>query len=907
MSVLSRFSDLIPQWGPYSKKYMGISRIADESRREGIRFDVCVHPTMANSSVPVPNVTVPCGYHPWTCSNDLSHFSYRYDLEWKDAVYADVSFSRISSEAYLIRTQFVNNTELAQNCLLNIFSALEYPHASYCKITLPPKFLFKNAVDYTVYSYAQKRPWDEENPDGMKKGTFLDPLFSGGTGLGDRVENTHVPFLELKPFGAVPGDRVAYDFKSDKEFFNAALALRYRTVGEENEFSIFRINGRQVSLKRSDELNFAFIPIGHVTKGQISIDFVSEGTLGIEFDCLAMIESVNIPNVKARTAQHETQPLIQECRFGEGYDAKLHYREINQTYGILTNNERTRYRRLETGTLEDALLSRLSNADVTFDELTKTFTSSFSNKKSDPGFFHNTVVHSIYIQPNSSRTEYAVVYKDHFTPLADEEYEHIYENAKKSLEPVRYTAQGEKYALSNELLKSALLTNVVYPIYRHGEYIVHHTPGKRWDCLYTWDSGFIALGLLENNTRLAEYILDTYLSETDNPDFAFLHHGSPVPVQFYQYFEMLSRSNEKNGLYAYYDRAKQYYDFMAGKTKGSTTAKFKSGLTTTYDYFYSSSGMDDYPPQHFMIKNKLQKYACPCISTSQVIRAAKILRMIAGKLGRQEDLLEYEKDIERFTAALQQTAWDEEAGYFSYVLHDDDGLPAGFFKTPEGENLNKGMDGIYPLIAGVCTPQQKQRILFHLMNEKEMWSKVGISAVDRSASYYRDNGYWNGSVWFSHQWFIWKTMLDLGETDFAFKIADTALNAWKKETDHSYYTFEMLNIETGRGGWFHHFGGLSAPINIWTNAYYRPGRLSSGLDVWIDYQQFTPQNDGCEIQFGYHGNQEQYSMIAVLDDGGSYRAALNGEEFPFYERFPGVIELTFNGAVRGGTVVITRV
>ena len=36
-------------------------------------------------------------------------------------------------------------------------------------------------------------------------------------------------------------------------------------------------------------------------------------------------------------------------------------------------------------------------------------------------------------------------------------------------------------------------------------------------------------------------------------------------------------------------------------------------------------------------------------------------------------------------------------------------------------------------------------------------------AVDMSASSYRDDGYWNGAVWFSHQWFFWKTMLDLGE------------------------------------------------------------------------------------------------------------------------------------------------
>ena len=63
----------------------------------------------------------------------------------------------------------------------------------------------------------------------------------------------------------------------------------------------------------------------------------------------------------------------------------------------------------------------------------------------------------------------------------------------------------------------------------------------------------------------------------------------------------------------------------------------------------------------------------------------------------------------------------------------------------------------------------------------KMMSKVGISAVNMKAGYYATNGYWNGNVWFSHQWFVWKTMLDIGEADFAYKIAKVALDSWKRE------------------------------------------------------------------------------------------------------------------------------
>ena len=77
---------IIPLWGPYSKKYMGISRIMRESGIPGARWDLVVYPTYANSAVSVPNVTVPSDYHPWNCDDEGKYFRYRYELLWKDMV-----------------------------------------------------------------------------------------------------------------------------------------------------------------------------------------------------------------------------------------------------------------------------------------------------------------------------------------------------------------------------------------------------------------------------------------------------------------------------------------------------------------------------------------------------------------------------------------------------------------------------------------------------------------------------------------------------------------------------------------------------------------------------------------------------------------------------------------------------
>ena len=231
------------------------------------------------------------------------------------------------------------------------------------------------------------------------------------------------------------------------------------------------------------------------------------------------------------------------------------------------------------------MTARLSNSDVTFDDVTESFTGAFSRKHSDDGFFHNAIVHTLFVKPNSKHIEYAVISKDETEYLPLEEYERIYDERLKEAGEISLNKEGKKYELSCNILKSTVMVNAVYPIYKHGEYIIHHTPGKRWDCLYTWDSGFIGLGLNDYAPHFSEYSLDLYLSEESNPDYAFLHHGSPVPVQMYQFLEMFKRKNDKSQMKELYPRLKLNYDYLAGKVRGSTTAKLKSGLTTTYDYF----------------------------------------------------------------------------------------------------------------------------------------------------------------------------------------------------------------------------------------------------------------------------------------------------------------------------------
>ncbi|OON93129.1 MAG: hypothetical protein ATN31_00965 [Candidatus Epulonipiscioides saccharophilum] len=834
--------NLLPAWGPYSKKYMGVSNIIADGR--GIRFDTVVHPTIVNSSIPVPNVTFPSGYHPWEASADLTYFCYRYDLIWKDELYADVSFSAINDETMLIRIEFVNNTKLPRNCMLNYFHAIEYPFKTFTDIEIADNSIFIHCLDYEYFSQTEKRPWDNLQPDGRKKGEFLDPNFVRNQGLGDRVPKKEG--LIFKKFGEGLEDKVGYSIIVENNIADAYLVFGYRTCTQDDaSFKLSIANYYEiVNFSASSELITASIKVGDIERGKVNIDLLALAKGGIEFNFIVITQ-----NPQAVQLTKGVYNFVPETTIDENKQFKFIYDGIPTQFYFKCISNKVRRRRLNTGTLEDCTISRLSNSDPSFDNVLATFTDSFKQKKSDLGFYENILVHSIFIPENSRHVEYAIVSNQEIlfdsTTYFLEKLEQIYLKARDKYQPINYKREGSKYVLSNEILQSTTLTNIVYPIYKYGEYVKHFTPGKRWDCLYTWDSGFVGLGLLEYDPKLAEYTLDMYLS--DVPDYAFLMHGTPVPVQIYLLLELMQRTQNFEYYKKYYHKAKRFYNFLAGKSEGSTTAKFKSGMTTTFDYFYNASGMDDLPAQVYTHNNKLAQKMAAVVSTSQVIRSAKILRMMAERMDLTEDVLIYNIDIENFTDALQNYSWDVEAGYFSYVYHDENGNPLGFLKTEKGENFNKSVDGIYPIIAGACTEEQKNIILERLKSPERLFSHVGISSVDLSASYFDPNGYWNGSVWFPHQWFIYKTMLDIGETDFAYKIANTALESWKKEVDDSYYTFELLNIATGRGGWFHNFGGLSTPINIWANIYYKAGTVTTGFETWIEEAKFSEDFTQCSI------------------------------------------------------------
>jgi hypothetical protein len=131
----------------------------------------------------------------------------------------------------------------------------------------------------------------------------------------------------------------------------------------------------------------------------------------------------------------------------------------------------------------------------------------------------------------------------------------------------------------------------------------------------------------------------------------------------------------------------------------------------------------------------------------------------------------------------------------------------------------------------------------------------------------------------AHQWFLWKTMLDLGRGELAIRIAQTGLNAWKKSTDATYNCWEHFSVKTGLGDGWPQFASLSSPILPWFNSLFTPGRLTSGFEVWVDQCEFKRGNHALHARLRTPGRQSggNFTLLARMSPGSGYRVTWNGK------------------------------
>lgn len=849
----------LPEWGPYSKKYFGISHLA--APESGLRFDLAVMPGLYRRQLGIPDALRPSGYLPTKVAGDLNDYAYRQQLGNLDEIYADIAFAGHGQHCRLIECRCVNRAGIANAFGIHFVSNLEIPPDAPLAVTLPADCRWFDALKLPALERRLAEPRDHLTWDALRRGEVREA--NSGTSGGA---------IELRP-----GDRLQFP-----GFAAGRALLRVKNPGKE------------LALGRFGNVDFTVSPgstYEHILLTDVSADAGLENLGG----CLRVAGAAD-----GRAAHLVTLAAPQfTARVSPGPVAAsriLQFDHLDRVYGLWWSDAKGFFRHYHTGRQNDFLLYR--------DAIHQPFFAPeyFEGDKNVEWF--DAVIQPRQLPPGGDCTVYAAVCDGEtaaevaamLRELESLDFAQSFDRSRERYWQVNAVAAGEPYRQSREHLAAVTLTNVVYPIWFKGKNARHHTPGRCWNSLYTWDSGFIGLGLAEIDFKRAVENLNAYLTEPNDDECAFVHHGSPVPTQFYLYQEIMNRWGDLALAHKLYPKLRHYYWFMAGRAKGSTMrGKHGQTLIRSWDYFYNSGGWDDYPPQHYIHHHQLLD-AAPAVGSSHVIRCARILITAARELGLTDDIVCYEEDIAGLGALLQCDSWDPEAGYYSYLRYTQNEKPDGILRHESGVNFNMGLDGASPLLAGICTDDQRRILWQKLQSPERCWTPSGLSAVDRSAPYYRTDGYWNGSIWMPHQWFFWKAALDDGLADFAWQIAGTALAMYQHEVETARYCYENFAADSGRGGGWHHFSALSCPVLSWFGSYFEPGRLTGGLDTVI--RDFEKEERRWRARIA----AKPGSVLLAVTGGPLPHAALDGQRLAVRQRHPGVCEISIDAA--GGILTL---
>lgn len=877
-----------PLWGPYSKKHFGISHIPDVQR--GLVFDFSIFPLLTKGLVRLPSVTDPCGVHPWEASTDLEFYSWRCELIWKDQFYCDVSFSQWSGHSRLIRMEIVNQTGAPQEITLNCLAQLVFPPLKeltaepirLCAVELPPGAQWVHALDYTDLQFATSRPTDNLVVDGRWRAE-------------ERCHDSVGGSVVAQDFGSEAGDTVIYRLHLKRSFANAVLLWRFKLdKGMSLSFQMDGLAQREIIFTGSGQFETVAVPLGELKSGECVLNFTSAGGAAIALNGFVLAEQEDVEHVHFVPQPWQPVPEIDPSNGTDGLILK--YQDTADFYGFKLGMPLAGHRQLKWHEL-DAAFGTEPGANTK----SRIYGDSRRGRAGDPdSLFIHAYSNPFTVAANSKQIIYSLVSTGSRAEVSREltdfnpqsaRNETFYTSAHEKVFQPAATPGGKDYVLSQRLMATTTLTGLVYPLHTQGSYIRHYSPGRIWDCLYTWDAGFIGLGLLEIDVPSAIESLNAYTT-APGAQSAFIFHGSPLPVQIFLFYELWNRTQSRELLEYFYPRLRQQYLFLAGRSAGSTTRQHQDHLICTWDYFYNSGGWDDYPPQKYVHAQKLEAKVAPVVNSAQTIRCAKLLRQAAQALGRIQDFGEYDADIVELSTSLQKYSWDAASGYFGYVLHDDDGQPSGILRDEQGANFNMGLDGIYPLVAGICSTEQEQVILGHLFSPQHLWMDIGITTVDQSAAYYNPQGYWNGAVWFAHQWFLWKTMLDLNRPDLAVRIAQTGLNVWKRVTDATYDCMEHFIPREPFGAGWQQFTSLSSPALSWFASLYTPGRLTCGFEVWVEKCRFRRNNCGLTATLKSTGTPGRpFSVLACMNPGARYRVEWNRVPASFTVLHDGLLQI----------------
>lgn len=383
-------------------------------------------------------------------------------------------------------------------------------------------------------------------------------------------------------------------------------------------------------------------------------------------------------------------------------------------------------------------------------------------------------------------------------------------------EEKRYQQRRVRVQGMFEGVSRAITNNLFWmTLYQPGKHRLYTPPGRRWIfprpsggkdhwTIFEWDSFFNALLL---SVESAEYsrdvihsVLQTQYENGNIPNWRGRFSGTPdrsqPPVGSYCVLKVFQKTGDMDMLRYAYPYLKKWHAFWKAPKYGrfrrdgnqdgllewgsdadlvpENVPPWEDGVPGRQRAMWES-GQDDLPNwDEARFSESTETFTMNCVDLNSLYALdAYCLAQIANILKNRPDYQTYMQEYSRMKELINEKLWDETEGFY-FDRHWD-----GTF------SYRKAASNFYPLIAGIPDKDRADRMLAHLLDEKEFWGEFVIPTISRDDPAFSQPSqqYWRGTIWPPTNYLVYQGLKNYGydavASEFAARSAALFMRSWE--------------------------------------------------------------------------------------------------------------------------------
>lgn len=284
--------------------------------------------------------------------------------------------------------------------------------------------------------------------------------------------------------------------------------------------------------------------------------------------------------------------------------------------------------------------------------------------------------------------------------------------------------------------------------------------------VWQWDAYFHALAYRHLEKHLAHdqirIVLDHQRADGMIPDAihdegAVTHLDYPVdadvtkpPLLAWAAYKLYEQDGDREFLDEIYEpivRSNNWW-FEKNDTDGNGLCEYQHPF---------SSGLDDSP-----LWDEGMPVESPDLNTYLFLQQ-EALSKIAHVIGNDEDAEMWRGRAESLARRMIDLAWDAESGFF--------------WATRNGSRVNvRTPFNLFPLITGQMPPEISERLVAHLTDERQFWSRFPVPTVAMDDPKYNPNQMWRGPTWVNVNYLLIEGLQRSGYPDLARELRQRTLD-----------------------------------------------------------------------------------------------------------------------------------